>query len=67
MLGAASVPEYRIFVVEWDNYITQPPQLVECANDKEAIQYAKQFIDGRDVELWEKSRCVVRFTRTSGK
>jgi hypothetical protein len=67
MLGVASVPEYRIFVVESDSYITQPPQLVECANDQEAIQCAEQFIDGRDRELWEKSRCVARFARTSGK
>jgi hypothetical protein len=66
-MGVAIMPEYRIFVVESDSYITQPPQIVECADDQEAIQYAKQFIDGRDVELWQKSRCVVRFARTSGK
>jgi hypothetical protein len=42
-------------------------RLFECADDQEAIEKAMQFIDGRDVELWEKSRCVVRFARTSGK
>ena len=59
--------EYRIFFLEADTYITQPPQIVECADDQEAIQKAKQFIDGRDIELWEKDRLVVRFARTSGE
>jgi hypothetical protein len=59
--------EYRVFFLESDAYITQPPQIIECADDQEAIEKAKQFIDGRDIELWEKSRCVVRFARTSGK
>jgi hypothetical protein len=59
--------EYRVFFLESDPYITQPPQFLECADDQEAIEKAKQFIDGRDIELWEKSRCVVRFARTSGK
>jgi len=39
----------------------------ECADDQEAVEKAKRFIDGRHIELWEKSRYVVRFARTSGK
>ncbi len=66
-MGVAVVPEYRIFFLDPDSYITQPPQIVECADDQEAIQKAKQFIDGHDIELWEKDRCIVRFARTSGK
>jgi hypothetical protein len=61
------MPEYRVFFLESDTYIKQPPQIIECADDQEAIEKAKQLIDGRDVELWEKSRRVVRFARTSGK
>jgi len=34
--------------------------MVECADDQEAIQKAKQFVDGHDVELWDGPRLVVR-------
>jgi len=61
------VPEYRIFFVNQERFITGPPKIIDCADDQEAIMHAKQFIDGRDIELWEKSRCVMRFARTSGK
>lgn len=60
------MPEYRIFFLDPDSHVTQPPQIVECADDQEAIEKAKQFIDGRDIELWQKNRCVVRYSRTSG-
>ena len=40
--------EYRIFFLDTPtNHISQPPKIVECANDQEAVQKAKQFIDGR--------------------
>lgn len=55
------MPEYRIFFVDRDRHITARPQIIECGDDQEAIQKAKQFIDGRDVELWEKARLIARF------
>jgi hypothetical protein len=62
----AIMPEYRVFFLDPNTYITQPPEIIECADDQEAIQKAKQFIDGRDIELWEKARFIARFPRTSG-
>jgi hypothetical protein len=66
-MGMAIMPKYSVFILDPTHYITQTPQSVECANDEEAIQKARQFIDGRDIELWEKARLVARFPRTSGK
>jgi hypothetical protein len=66
-MGVAVVPAYSVFFLESDTYITQPPQIFECTDDQEAIETAKQFIDGRDIELWAKSGCIVRFARTPGK
>jgi hypothetical protein len=63
----AVVPEYRVFFLEAETYITQPPHIVECADDQEAIQKARQFMDGRDIELWEKARFIARFPRTLGE
>jgi len=59
--------EYRIFFLDPDARITRPPQIIVCADDQEAIQKANQFIDGRDIELWEKARFIVRFPHTSGE
>ena len=36
-------------------------ELVNCADDQEAIAKAKLAVDGLDVELWEDNRFVVRF------
>ena len=66
-MGVTVVPEYRIVFLDPDSYIAQPPKIVECTDDQGAIKKARQFIDGHDIELWEKDRCIVRFARTSGK
>jgi hypothetical protein len=66
-MGVAIMPKYSVFFCDPTHYITQTPQIIECAGDQEAIQKAKQFIDGRDIELWEKARLIARFPRTSGK
>jgi hypothetical protein len=66
-MGVAIMPKYSIFFRDPTHYITPPAKIIECADDQEAIQKAKQFIDGRDIELWEKARLIARFPRTSGK
>jgi hypothetical protein len=34
--------------------------IINCADDKEALSAAKQWVDFFDVELWEGSRFVAR-------
>jgi hypothetical protein len=59
------MPHYRIYVTTTDGHITAPATLIECDNDQEAIGKAKQFVNGRDVELWEGARFIVRFPASS--
>jgi hypothetical protein len=40
---------------------SRPMKTVEYSGDQEAIQKASQFVDRYDVELWERSRLVMRF------
>jgi hypothetical protein len=40
---------------------------VEYTGDQEAIQKASQFVDRHDVELWERSRLVMRFPHNPKK
>jgi hypothetical protein len=51
--------EYRAYLVGPDGHFIGFEPLV-CANDSEAIEKAKQLIDGRDVELWNGPRFVMR-------
>jgi len=58
------MPEYRIYTLNDRNKISGPPQDITCENDQEAIQQAKQWLDGHDVEVWQGARVVVRLKRT---
>ena len=35
---------------------------IECADDQAAMQKVQQTMDGRDVELWERRRFIVRLS-----
>jgi hypothetical protein len=37
--------------------------LLDCADDKAAIESAKQLIDGHDIELWSGERLITRLER----
>jgi hypothetical protein len=59
--GVAIVPSYRVYLFDRGNHISRPIKTVEYTGDQEAIQKASQFVDCHDVELWERSRLVMRF------
>ena len=57
--------QYRIFILESGAHMTsQPPIEIECNDDGEAVNAAKQLVDGKDIELWVESRFIARFSRT---
>jgi hypothetical protein len=49
--------DYRVYIVGSDGHFFNSVEL-ECADDTEAMERAKQFVDGHDVELWERHRMV---------
>jgi hypothetical protein len=53
---------YRIYRVGSDGHFLDA-QDIECVDDEEAIQKAKQAVDGHDIELWQRGRFVIRFIR----
>lgn len=55
------MPAYRTYLIDQNNSISGPAEIVECADDFDAIEKAKQLLDGHDVELWEGDRRVMRF------
>ncbi|MDE2471948.1 MAG: hypothetical protein KGL35_25275 [Bradyrhizobium sp.] len=34
------------------------PQYIECRDDNEAIQRARQMVNGHSIEIWEGTRIV---------
>jgi hypothetical protein len=51
---------YRIYALEADGHYKQPPHVIECENDDEAIVAAQPFINGKSIEVWDGDKLVVR-------
>jgi hypothetical protein len=56
----ALISDYRAYIIGSDGRIQKSMEL-DCADDAEAIEKAKQFVDGQDIELWQRERRVARF------
>jgi hypothetical protein len=51
--GIAEMNEYRAYVMGHDRHI-QSLRAFVCANDVDATVWAKQLVDGHDIELWSE-------------
>jgi hypothetical protein len=54
-----TMAEYRAYTVGDDGHFIGFEAFV-CADDSKAIAQAKRLIDGRDVELWNGPRFVIK-------
>jgi hypothetical protein len=55
---------YRAYIVGEDGHFQNAIDLM-CAEDAEAIERARQLVDGHGVELWQGARMIGRFERAS--
>jgi hypothetical protein len=55
---------YRAYVVGSDGHF-QIAHSLDCKDDEAAIEAAKQFVDGHDVEVWQQNRKITRLARKS--
>jgi hypothetical protein len=60
------MPEYRAFLVRSDDHIQNVVHL-NCADDDQAIILSKAFVNGQDVELWQRDRKVATFPKVLKK
>jgi hypothetical protein len=56
------MPHYRAYLVGSDGHFVKSVDL-SCENDDAAKEYAKQLVDGHDVELWQQERKVALLKR----
>jgi len=59
------MPEYRAYMIGQDGYFYESVPL-DCADDAEAKEKAKQLVDGHDIELWERDCKVAAFNHGPG-
>ena len=52
--------DYRVYLLSDDDHVVDRIEL-DVADDNAAIEHAKQYIDGRDIELWQRDRRIARF------
>jgi hypothetical protein len=58
------VVDYRAYVIGSDGHFYRSVTL-DCADDADAVEQAKQLLDGHDIELWQFDRKVVMLGHTS--
>jgi hypothetical protein len=51
--------DYRVYIIGDDGHFQKAFSL-DCGDDNAAIESAKLFIDGHDLELWQRDRLVAR-------
>ena len=54
------MPQYRLFTLCEDGHISAPAVILECECDQEAVEAAKQHMNGHAVELWNGARQVAK-------
>jgi hypothetical protein len=64
--GLPIMPIYRIYHLADGSHIPTPPDVIDCADEQEAIGKAAQAANGKAVELWEGARFIVRFPSDEG-
>ena len=52
--------DYRAYLIGSDGHFFDAVHL-DCADDVEAMEKAKQLVDGHDIELWQRDRRVAAF------
>jgi hypothetical protein len=52
------VPAYRIYRLSRDGHIQAPPRIIDCQDDKAAMQQARQLLDGELLEVWNENRKI---------
>ena len=52
--------EYRAYIIGGDGHFIRAVEFA-CPDDDTAKEYAKQLVDGHDIELWQGERHIAKF------
>ena len=57
--------DYRAYLLSENEHIAKRIEF-EAEDDERAMEHARQYVDGHDVELWQRARCVGRLSHLKG-
>jgi hypothetical protein len=60
------VAQYRIVYITDVGDIETPPEIIDCQDDKAAMEIAMLQLNGRLAEVWEGDRLVIRLAPLNG-
>jgi hypothetical protein len=63
--GRGGGATYRAYLIDENDRVVSY-KAVEACSDAEALQAARQFVDGCDVEVWHLDRKIGRLDRVKG-
>jgi hypothetical protein len=49
---------YRLYTLARDGKVSASPRIVECKDDDEALEIARRYVDGHDIEIWRDNKRV---------
>jgi hypothetical protein len=44
--------DYRIYFIDEQNRVFSPPAIAQCEDDEQAVEHAKQLLNGQPLEIW---------------
>jgi hypothetical protein len=53
---------YRLYFFDECNHI-EDVEVLDCASDQAALSSAEKFVNGRDIELWDRARFISRLPK----
>jgi hypothetical protein len=53
------MPTYRAYLIDGNDRVASYKS-IDADTDSEALQVARQFVDGCDVEVWDRDRKIGR-------
>ena len=58
------MPARCFYIIGHDGDVAGPAPVVDCQDDQEAGEEAKQYLDGRAIEVWDGARLVAHLHPT---
>lgn len=49
---------YRLYRVDEHGRVLGPPQTIHCQNDEAVLVEARQYVDGKAIEVWRDCKQV---------
>lgn len=56
--GPPLVIAYRLYMLDHENRVSGPPQIIECEDDDAALIEAGRYVDGQAIEIWRNDKRV---------